>query len=66
MTIGPGKYDDVCTIVREETDATVAIVIVVGGSRGDGFSVQTSDLSLMARLPDVLETIAKQVREAAS
>lgn len=41
MPLGPGKYDDVCTYVREETEASAAIVIVVGGKHGPGFSVQS-------------------------
>lgn len=40
MALGPGKYDDLCTYVRVESGAVMALVIVVGGNRGDGFSVQ--------------------------
>ena len=40
MPYGPGKYDDVCTVVRETTNATGAIVIVLNGNQGSGFSCQ--------------------------
>lgn len=38
MALGPGKYDDLCTYVREKAKAEGAIVIVYGGERGQGFS----------------------------
>lgn len=61
MTIGPGKYDDLCTMVREKTGAAGAIVIVIGGERGSGFSCQGA-LELTTMLPDLLETMAHQMR----
>jgi hypothetical protein len=63
MTIGPGKYDDVCTMVREQVGGQV-VVIVLGGNRGNGFACQTG-VETMIRLPDLLEEIAKQIREDA-
>lgn len=39
---GPGKYDHLCTIVREITEARIAVVIVVGGNKGHGFEMQHS------------------------
>jgi hypothetical protein len=59
--IGPGKYDDICTEIREKTAAEGAIVIVLGGSKGSGFSVQV-DGHMLAFLPDLLEDLAKQIR----
>ena len=41
MALGPGKYDDLATHVREHAKARAAIVIVIGGEKGSGFSVQT-------------------------
>lgn len=53
---GPGRYDDLCTYVREQSQAAGAIVIVLGGNRGFGFSVQldarimgTTDLAKILR-----------------
>jgi hypothetical protein len=63
LTIGPGKYDDLCTLVREQTDAELAIVIVQGGNRGNGFSCQVIDPALLKRMPDILENMAAQMRK---
>lgn len=66
MAIGPGKYDDLCTYVREQvgiTNGGGVIVIVVGGNRGSGFACQ-SDINTTLALPDVLESVAKQIRES--
>jgi hypothetical protein len=62
--IGPGKYDDACTLVREMTDATCAVVVVIGGSKGSGFSVQTAHPISANTLAVVLETVARQLRES--
>lgn len=40
MALGPGKYDDLCTYVREQAGAVFTLVAIFGGKRGDGFSVQ--------------------------
>jgi hypothetical protein len=63
MTIGPGRYDDLCTMVREATDAEGVIIIVLGGDRGHGFSCQFTDPAMLASVPGTLETIADQVRK---
>jgi hypothetical protein len=76
MAVGPGKYDDLCTLVREragigDQDSGGAIVIVIGGNRGNraigelcyGFSCQ-SDLETTLALPDILESVAEQMRKA--
>jgi hypothetical protein len=66
MAFGPGKYDDVATRVREDVglvdgDAGGVIVIVIGGHLGAGFSCQ-ADLETTLALPDMLESIARQIR----
>lgn len=63
MPVGPGKYDDLCTHVREEAKANGAIVIVIGGEKGDGFSVQ-APMDVQLRLPYVLRHIAGQIAES--
>lgn len=65
MALGPGRYDDLCTLVRERAGVAEggAIVIIIGGDRGSGFSVQ-ADLATTAKLPDLLEHIAKEIRES--
>lgn len=62
MAVGPGKYDDLCTLVMEKTKARAAIVIVIGGEHGEGFSVQTGDLRVMAFLPEIIEQVAASIR----
>ena len=62
MTVGPGKYDDLCTMVREKAVAAAAIVIIIGGNKGHGFSVQAIPGTADA-LPELLEEIVKQLRE---
>lgn len=60
MALGPGKYDDLCTYVRERTGGAV-LLIVAGGQNGSGFSVQ-ADFQTMLLLPDLLESVAAQIR----
>jgi hypothetical protein len=65
--IGPGKYDDVCSRVREEVgpregDSGGVVLIVIGGPLGSGFSCQ-ADLDVTLRLPEILESVAQQIRE---
>src|SRR4029077_12827865 len=69
MTIGAGKYDDLCTLVRkavglvEDGEMSGAVmVIVLGGNRGNGFSMQ-SDLESLLALPELLENVASQIRK---
>ena len=63
MPLGPGKYDNLCTIVRKRAQAAAAIVIVVGGNRGHGFSVQANETAALA-LPAILEQIASEMRRS--
>jgi hypothetical protein len=64
MAQGPGKYDDMATYVREQTNARGVVVIVFGGDRGMGFSVQGDEM-LTRALPTLLENMAKGIREDA-
>jgi hypothetical protein len=68
MALGPGKYDDLCTLVREHAgmkpdDVGGAVVIVIGGNRGNGFAVQ-ADFITTLKLPDLLEQVAKEIRRS--
>lgn len=64
MALGPGKYDDLCTEVRERSKASGAIVIIFNGENGDGFSAQLPYEDIF-KVPDILrqmaETIGKDV-----
>lgn len=60
MSTGPGKYDDLCTFVREHTQAEGAIVLVFRGNLGSGFSVQAPE-AMMPYLPDMLRQMADEI-----
>jgi len=60
---GPGKYDAVCSVAREMASATAAIVIIHDGLFGSGFSVQTTDESIIEKLPEMLENMAEEIRQ---
>lgn len=60
MAMGPGKYDDLCTYVREQSGGQGAIVIVIGGKRGNGFACQT-DLATLQSLPEILRHMADEI-----
>jgi hypothetical protein len=61
MPLGPGKYDNAATIVREATKAEGVILIVIKGVHGSGFSVQATP-EQTASLPDTLEMVANEIR----
>ena len=61
MPLGPGRYDDVCTEIRERFHAVGVILIVIQGDRGEGFEAQLP-LELLLKTPDTLEAIAAQMR----
>jgi hypothetical protein len=66
MAFGPGRYDDLCSYVREQAgieDGAVggALVVIIGGNRGVGFSLQ-ADAQTTAQLPALLEGVAEQIR----
>lgn len=61
MLSNGGKYEAECTQVRESAEAASTVVIICGGNRGDGFSVQATAETLL-RLPSILESMAAQIR----
>lgn len=63
MPIGPGKYDEEATLVRERTGAEGVAVLVFGGVRGSGFSVQ-GPLEMQVALPEILRDMAAGVERS--
>lgn len=63
MPLGQGKYDDLCTHVRDMVGADGAAVIIFNGVQGSGFSVQ-APLEIQLGLPDMLEHMAREIRES--
>ena len=64
--LGPGKYDELCTLVREKAGITAGdgggvMVIVLGGDRGNGFSVQADPLMTMM-IPEILTEVVAKMR----
>jgi hypothetical protein len=59
--MGPGKYDALATKAREEAMAAAVLLIVIGGNKGSGFSVQTADLIVLAALPAILRDLANDI-----
>jgi hypothetical protein len=62
MALGPGKYDDLATLVRERAAAEGVIVVVIEGVHGSGFSVQASG-AVTTRLPTLLRVLADGVEK---
>jgi hypothetical protein len=62
MTTGPGKYDDLATLVREKANARGVVVIIIGGDKGMGFSVQ-GDEGVTVALPSLLDHMARKIRD---
>jgi hypothetical protein len=58
--LGPGKYDEECTLVRERTKADGVILLVFNGNKGFGLSCQLPR-ELLSSLPSVLRRIALDI-----
>ena len=58
--IGTGKYDKLCTLVRKRSRAKGAMVIIIEGDKGHGFSCQVN-AEMLRLLPGVLRTMADQI-----
>jgi len=62
MALGPGRYANWCAVVRDHTRAGAVALIVVDGTFGSGWSVN-SPPELLFRLPELLESMAKDIRQ---
>ena len=60
MALGPGKYDPLCSYVREQAKAECAIVIVLDGQFGNGFSAQI-DVGVLVDIPELLRKVAAEI-----
>jgi hypothetical protein len=60
MAIGPGKYDDVCTVARETANAEGCILVILDGSQGSGFSCQAT-IEITVKLPALLRKVADEI-----
>jgi len=57
---GAGKYDDECTALRQALKAEGVVLIISGGAKGQGFSVQ-APLMFLLHLPQVLRGVADEI-----
>jgi hypothetical protein len=66
MPNGPGRYDDLCTQVRDATNAEIAVVLIIRGDSGSGFALQQvasdDDRECVANLL----TVADRLRDCAA
>lgn len=62
MTLGPGKYQELCTKTRIEARAIGAIVMIIEGRHGNGFSCQ-APLEVQRELPTMLRELAHSIEE---
>jgi len=62
MAVGKGRYDEICEAVREETGAFGAILLIMDGDRGNGFSVQVPP-EVLGRVPELLQHLADAIQE---
>ncbi|WP_146749730.1 hypothetical protein [Paraburkholderia bryophila] len=60
-----GAFDAACAHVRDATQARCAVVVVIGGESGSGYSVM-GPLDAQILLPDILERMAKTLRQQLS
>lgn len=58
--IGPGKYDEALTFARQQCGSSAAMLIVVKGESGPGFSCQ-ADLESLVKLPSMLRFMADEI-----
>ena len=65
MAFGPGRYDDLCSYVLEQAEASAAIVIVSNGKRGHGFSQQMKAAGADHAI-EILEAQVQVLREVAN
>lgn len=62
MPLGAGKYDDLASHVREQTEAAAVLVIVLEGKGGSGFSAQgIAPLMRPGRIAWILRAIAAEI-----
>ena len=63
MPVGPGKYDDLATLVREQAAAKGVALLVFEGAAGSGFSIQ-ADAELSRRMPHILRFMADEIERS--
>lgn len=60
---GPGKYDKITTTVMLALEAKAVVLIVIGGPKGNGFEVQTTNSEFGQRLNQVLPAMLRDMAD---
>lgn len=63
MALGPGKYDGLCSTTRIAADADAVALIVLNGTHGSGFSIQSHGPDVMLMLPELLRHMADHIEK---
>lgn len=63
MAFGPGKYDHLCTQVREAANARGVILVVFGGAQGPGMSAQL-EAEDVPKIVSILRQVADDIEKA--
>jgi hypothetical protein len=63
--IPPAAYAQDCALLQQMTNARLAIVIIAGGDRGDGFScaVNASNETIARQLADSIPTALRHIAD---
>lgn len=61
MATGPGKYDDLCIAAMTAAGASTCVLLIIGGIRGAGFSLNSTDMAEVHALPEMLRATANQI-----
>ena len=60
--LGSSRYDEIVTILRTSLQAEAVLLIVINGIRGSGSGCQQME-HIAPMMPDMLEAMAKEMRE---
>lgn len=63
MAEGPGKYDDLCSLVRIGSEGKVVLVMVIEGNKGSGFSVQADKELAPGAIADLMMNLARVIKK---
>lgn len=66
MPMGPGKYEPECTEALLKTGGHTVLLIVLGGAKGTGFSMATTDPASIALVPAILRSTADEIEKCST
>jgi len=61
MALGEGKYDSLCTVVRTLAHARGAVVLIIDGEHGHGFSLQADVMLRPRMIAETLRRVADEI-----